>query len=186
MPVFGQPRTCWSPFGVPWIRLELVAMNSRLKPSEIRIVPYNSNYADAFYQINKAWIDRYFTMEPKDSKTLENPEQSIIAKGGQILVALYGDDPVGVCALIPSSRPECKFELGKMGVREDMQGQGVGRKLCVQALEMARQMGAHKIFLESNTVLKPALNLYTNLGFYKVETGASPYKRSNICMELKL
>lgn len=161
-------------------------MKSVPKPEEIRIVPYNSGYAEAFYRINKVWIDRYFTMEAKDFETLENPEKSIIAKGGQILVALYGDDPVGVCALIPTTRPECKFELGKMGVREDLQGLGIGRKLCAMTLAIAKEMGAQKVFLESNTLLKPALKLYQSLGFYEVEGDASPYRRSNICLEIKL
>jgi hypothetical protein len=47
-------------------------------------------------------------------------------------------------------------------------------------------MGAKKIYLESNTILKPAINLYHKMGFQKVSGLATPYKRCNIQMELVL
>ena len=57
---------------------------------------------------------------------------------------------------------------------------------CQAVIEKARSLGASKIFLESNTRLKPAINLYHKLGFKKVSGHASPYERSNIQMELVL
>ena len=151
--------------------------------AKIRIVPYEAHYALAFYKINKVWIDRYFTMEPKDYETLEHPEESIIKPGGTILIALINEIPAGVCALIPSDRSGCKFELAKMGVDEAYRGIGIGRHLCNRALETAKKMGARKVYLESNTILEPALKLYRSLGFVEVEGCASPYSRSNIQME---
>ena len=43
----------------------------------------------------------------------------------------------------------------------------------------ARLLGAKSLFVESNTVLGPALALYEKLGFTTVEGFASPYKRCN-------
>lgn len=160
------------------------------KPStpaaDLDIVAFEPCYKKAFYDLNKAWIDRYFTMEPKDFETLEHPEQSILEPGGHILVALQGATPVGVCALIVSERPGCRYELGKMGVEPAWQGRGIGRALVVAALQWAREHGAQKVFLESNTVLKPALALYRSLGFREVPGGTSPYQRSDIQMEVEL
>ena len=152
--------------------------------TEVKIVSYEPKYATAFYQINKSWIDRYFKMEPKDHETLEHPEEHIINLGGVILIALANEIPAGVCALIPTSRPCCMFELAKMGVDEAFRGQGIGRILCINALKTAQRMGAQKVYLESNTILKPALNLYRSLGFVEVVGGSSPYSRSNIQMEI--
>ena len=76
-------------------------MQSEVTP-KIRIVPYEAHYAQAFYKINKVWIDRYFKMEPKDYETLEHPEESIIKPGGTILIALINEIPAGVCALKPT------------------------------------------------------------------------------------
>ncbi|RZL43422.1 MAG: MarR family transcriptional regulator, partial [Pedobacter sp.] len=40
------------------------------------------------------------------------------------------------------------------------------------------------IYLESNTILKPAINLYHKLGFEKIAGKPTPYTRCNIQMEL--
>ncbi|HMI01089.1 MAG TPA: GNAT family N-acetyltransferase, partial [Pedobacter sp.] len=53
-------------------------------------------------------------------------------------------------------------------------------------IEKARSLGARKIYLESNTILTPAINLYHKLGFKKVAGHATPYERCNIQMELSL
>ncbi|MEO0433444.1 MAG: GNAT family N-acetyltransferase, partial [Cyanobacteria bacterium J06656_5] len=66
------------------------------------------------------------------------------------------------------------------------QGKGIGWLLGQAAINRARELGAETIFLESNTVLKPAINLYQKLGFRKVVGQPSPYQRCNIQMELKL
>lgn len=152
----------------------------------LQIVPFEPRYRRAFYELNKAWIDAYFTMEPKDHESLEHPERSVLKPGGQILVALVADKPVGVCALMVCDRPGYRFELAKMGVDPAYRGRGIGKALCLAALDLARELGARKVFLESNTVLEPAIGLYRSLGFREVTVGASPYRRSNIQMEVEL
>ncbi|RYY25293.1 MAG: MarR family transcriptional regulator, partial [Chitinophagaceae bacterium] len=49
-----------------------------------------------------------------------------------------------------------------------------------------RELGARKVYLESNTKLEPAINLYYKLGFKKIAGAPSPYERCNIQMELEL
>ena len=78
------------------------------------------------------------------------------------------------------------FELVKMGVSPLAQGKGIGFLLGQACIEKARALGAEKIYLESNTRLKPAISLYHKLGFRKVAGPPSPYERCNIQMELKL
>ena len=53
-------------------------------------------------------------------------------------------------------------------------------------LDRAREVGATRVYLESNTILEPAIHLYRKLGFKRVEGGASPYDRCNIQMEVRL
>lgn len=85
-----------------------------------------------------------------------------------------------------SDRPGCRFELAKMGVDPAYQGRGIGKALGRAALDKARLLGARKVFLESNRVLKPALALYHSLGFREVVGSPSPYQRSDIQMEVEL
>jgi len=73
-----------------------------------------------------------------------------------------------------------------MGVSPKAQGNGIGKLLGQHIIEKAKQLGAKKIFLESNRKLAPALSLYKKLGFTEMTKVASPYSRSDIQMELQL
>jgi len=152
----------------------------------ITIVPFTQDYAAAFKALNQWWIEEYFTMETLDHKALDNPQNYILDKGGHILVALDDTEAVGVCALIKSGQEGYDFELSKMGVDPNTHGKGIGFALGKAIIAKARVENAKSIYLESNTVLKPALNLYRKLGFKEITGFPSPYSRSNIQMELVL
>jgi len=154
--------------------------------SKVTIVNYQPAYQQAFKKLNEEWINTWFKMEEADHKALDNPKGFILDKGGYILVALYEGEPVGFCALIKMNDPHYDFELAKMAVSPRVQGKNIGWLLGNAVIEKAKSLGAHKIYLESNTVLKPAINLYHKLGFKKVAGHPTPYERSNIQMELKL
>jgi DNA-binding MarR family transcriptional regulator/N-acetylglutamate synthase-like GNAT family acetyltransferase len=152
----------------------------------VQIVDYEPQYLAAFKQLNEEWISKYFRMEAADHKALDNPQKNIIDKGGCILVALYNNEPVGVCALIKMNDPDYEYELAKMAVSPKVQGKSIGWLLGIAAIEKARSLGAKKLYLESNTRLQPAINLYYKLGFQKVVRRATPYERCNIQMEISL
>lgn len=153
---------------------------------DVQIVPFEAKYLDAFRSLNTQWISTYFEMEEADYKALDHPDEYILNKGGKILVALYRNEPVGVCALIKMNNSDYDFEMAKMAVSPQAQGKNIGFLLGQAIINCAREAGAAKIYLESNTVLKPAINLYYKLGFQKVFGLATPYKRCNIQMELKV
>lgn len=150
----------------------------------IQIIPFSSEYQPYFESINKAWVTKYFTMEPFDIAQLEHPEETILAKGGAIFFAKLGDEIVGTVGLIPMNNSTC--EMIKMGVYPDNQGKGVGNLLGVAVLEEARKMGFSKMVLYSNTKLEAALQLYKKLGFHEVEAECGAYGRCDIKMERML
>lgn len=152
----------------------------------VKIVPYQRKYHEAFAALNKEWISTYFKMEESDHKALNNPKGYILDKGGYILVALYNNEPVGVCALIKMDDPAYDYELAKMAVSPKVQGKNIGWLLGQAIVEKAKDLNASTIYLESNTILKPAINLYHKLGFQKISGQASPYERCNIQMALTL
>lgn len=152
----------------------------------VKIVDYNPTYQQAFRDLNVEWISKYFKMEPADYQALDHPQSYILDKGGHILVALYQDQPVGVCALIKKDHPVFDYELGKMAVSPAAQGKNIGFLLGKAILDKARELGARNVFLESNTLLKPAIGLYYKLGFEKISGYPSPYERSNIQMMVVL
>lgn len=153
---------------------------------DVQIVAFEPQYLDAFRSLNTEWISTYFEMEEADYKALDNPDEYILDKGGKIFVALYRNEPVGVCALIKMNDSDYDFEMAKMAVSPKAQGKNIGFLLGQAIVNSARELGAKTIYLESNTMLKPAINLYYKLGFQKVFGLATPYKRCNIQMELKI
>ncbi|GEP88722.1 transcriptional regulator, MarR family with acetyltransferase activity [Chitinophaga terrae (ex Kim and Jung 2007)] len=150
----------------------------------VRIVPFTPAYRKAFRDLNEAWITRYFKMEESDYKSLDHPDTYILDKGGYIAVALYKEEVVGVCALIKMQDPDYDYELAKLAVSPAAQGKNIGFLLCEAIIEKAKELGAKKIYLESNTILKPAIQLYHKLGFKKVTGRPTPYERADIQMEL--
>ena len=155
------------------------------KPDEgVRIVEYQPKYQPLFKKLNEEWITRWFKMEEADYKSLDRPQEYILDRGGHILIALFDGEPVGTCALIKMD--EETYELAKMSVSAQVRGKGIGFILGQAAIDKAKSLGATRLYLESNTLLKPAISLYKKLGFQEIEGATSPYERCNIQMELIL
>jgi N-acetylglutamate synthase-like GNAT family acetyltransferase len=150
---------------------------------ELTILEYKSEYQPWFEKFNRDWIEKHFWMEPIDVAVLQNPDEHILKKGGSILMASCDKEMAGTVALKYVERGV--YEFTKMAVDEKFRGQHVGLLLSEAAIIKARQLGAHKIILYSNTILAPAISLYRKLGFKEVPVDAV-YKRSDIKMELTL
>jgi GNAT superfamily N-acetyltransferase/predicted transcriptional regulator len=163
--------------------LKRVEEEKKLRESKaVEILPYNDSYQQAFKRLNQDWITTYFKMEEADFKSLDHPKEYILDKGGFIFIALYEGHAIGTCSLIKMDNDT--FELAKMAVSDEAKGKGIGFMLGNALIEKAKEEGAKRLYLESNTILKPAINLYHKLGFKKITGIPSPYERCNIQMEL--
>jgi len=151
---------------------------------KISIVPFEAQYAEAFAQLNFEWLERYFVIEPYDRKVLTQAQTYILDPGGVILFALADQEVVGTLALI--NRGEEGLELSKMAVTEKFQGLRIGQRLMYAAIHQAGEMGTHRLFLDSNTKLSPAITLYHKVGFKEVPLEDTPYERGNIRMEIRM
>lgn len=149
---------------------------------ELRLFRYTD--ADAFRELNEAWIEKYFGLEDADNEVLGDPVGCIIQPGGQIIVATLGERVVGCCALKPMEPGV--FEVAKMAVAEDLWGHGIGRKVLARTIAEGKTMGATKLYLETNNRLGNAIHLYQSLGFKHLAPKHSPYARANVFMELPL
>ena len=148
------------------------------------IVTFQKKYKADFERLNREWIEEYFQMEEEDFYTLQNPESHVIEKNGEIFFALYNETVIGTAAMIPFS--ESVFELAKMSVMRDFQGRGVGKILLKKCIQFAQKRKANEIFLLTNDVLKPALNLYLSCGFKITdEYDDERYERGNTKMTIK-
>ena len=151
-------------------------------PDDIEIIDFEPHYAGDFKRLNVEWLEKYFAVEPIDEHMLSDPAGLIVEPGGAILLACAGHEIVGTCALIKAG--DERYELSKMAVTERFQGRRIGRQLLVATIARFRDLGGRELFLESNSVLTPALTLYESAGFVHAPRPGGPahYVRGNVYM----
>ena len=148
----------------------------------------------AFRALNEQWIAKYFRIEDKDRETLNDPMGKILEPGGHIFLACLGEKPVGTCALIAMEPIVYEiariipgvYEVAKMAVDETHRGAGIGRAILEYAISEAARLGAHRLYLETNSNLTNAIHLYESVGFRHLDPARikpSPYSRANVFME---
>ncbi|MFW6196352.1 MAG: GNAT family N-acetyltransferase [Thermoplasmatota archaeon] len=102
---------------------------------------------------------------------------------GSILMA-KDDETVGCVALRKINEDTC--EMKRLYVKPDYRGKGLGKKLALTIIDMAREKGYDKMKLDTLTTLKKANELYHSIGFEECE----PYRYNPLddalYMELEL
>ena len=154
--------------------------------NEVQIIEYEPQYKEAFKALNEEWIKTFFVMEPGDYKLLDHPEEQILNKGGYIAFALLNGEAVGTCALVKATDKPLSFELSKMAVSPKAQGKKIGYLLGNALVEKAKELKAERLFLETNSILVPAIKLYEKLGFKHIPITNAGYNRVDVQMELDL
>ena len=151
---------------------------------KVNIIAFEEQYATDVYDLNVAWLQEYFYVEPYDEKVLSNPKEFIIQNGGFIFFAKINTEIVGTVALINQGN---FFELSKMAVKPNYQGKKIGLQLMQHCIKFARSKKWESITLYSNRKLVPAINLYTKIGFQEITLEKDVhYERSDIKMRLDL
>lgn len=152
----------------------------------IKLIDYNHKYAKHFYDLNIEWLKTFFYVEPFDEEVLSKPDIYIINKGGFIFFAMKDELVVGTVALMPTTTTGI-LELTKMAVSPNERGQKIGQQLLQHCIDFGKAKKLKALLLYSNTKLENAIYLYRKYGFKELELEKdSPYKRSDIKMELKL
>jgi len=151
----------------------------------MRIIPYEPRHADAWRDLNTAWISKHFTLEAKDHEVLNDPVGKILDKGGHILMAETEEgEAIGCVGLIALA--DGGFEVAKMTVSEAARGTGLGKLLMQACIDKAQALGAPRLYLETNAALAPALGLYRAMGFVDLPARDTPYARCDVWMERPL
>ncbi len=150
---------------------------------QVLVRAFREGDSEAFKALNIEWIEYYFRVEPKDIEALDNPE--LILADGAIAMAEIEGAVVGTCALLKRPEP-ATWEIAKMGVRPTHRGAGIGSALLAYLVDLAPSLGARRLYIETNSVLTPAVQLYEKFGFRHLPEGErpfSPYERADVFME---
>ena len=156
----------------------------RMLQDKINIIPFSEAHKEAIKTLNYEWLNKYFRVEESDIRSLSNPTEEIIDKGGYIFYAQLNGEIVGTASLL--RKDSLVFELGKMAVAEKAQGRNIGTLLLEHCLQYAQDKGIKTMILYSNTHIKSALHLYRKYGFLETELEDGLYERANIKMEKQL
>jgi putative acetyltransferase len=113
-------------------------------------------------------FDLPFDLESKDSD-LKDLEESYLGSGGIFEVLEDRDgNLLGTYGLFRLTNETC--ELRKMYFVAEIRGIGLGRRVLERAVDHALRLGYQSIVLETISVLKDAIRLYTRFGFVPMET----------------
>ena len=151
-------------------------------PSAVSIVEFDLRWREDFARLNLEWLRRWFVVEPVDAEVLGDPEGHILAAGGRVLFAIKDGRAIGTVALRHDG--DGVYELTKMAVEPAQRGTGAGRALLVAAIETYRSLGGRELYLESSSILAPALKLYESAGFvhHPAPRPGSHYARADVHM----
>lgn len=150
----------------------------------VDIIDYEDRYEEDFRQLNLEWLNKYNLLETHDVIVLDYPKGMIIERGGFIYLARLGEEIVGTAGL--AKEHEGEYELVKMTVAPAFRGKGISKLLIEKCLDKAREIGAKKLMLYSNSQLQTAIKLYSKYGFHHVPATNSPFVTADVKMELEL
>ncbi|SKB40470.1 Acetyltransferase (GNAT) domain-containing protein [Salegentibacter holothuriorum] len=151
----------------------------------MEIISYESVYADDFKDLNIAWLEKYFWVEPHDEEVLGNLNKYIIEPGGNIFFVRNDKKIIGCVALMKME--ESVFELTKMAISPEHQGKKLGQKLMEHSINFAKKQAWDHLIIFSNRKLENAIYIYKKYGFREIPIGENnPYSRGDIKMRLNL
>ncbi len=139
-------------------------MRADLEP--LLIAPAGS---DADYRIARELFQEYAERLGVDlcfqgfSAELETLDSMYGPPSGCLLLAWLETAAVGCVGMRRLSTTVC--EMKRLYVRDGLRGRGCGRRLAVQILERAGQLGYERVVLDTLEPMVEARNLYTSLGF---------------------
>lgn len=103
---------------------------------------------------------------PMELLLLADPSVELVqeyAQRGRLLLAESDGEVIGVAVLI-QTRP-ATLELVNVAVHPDRQGEGIGKRLVLHAIAMAREAGADTLELGTGNSSLQQLGLYQKCGF---------------------
>lgn len=146
------------------------------------IIDFEEKYSPEFRALNMEWLETYQLLESHDVEVLDDPVGTILQHGGYIFLAMEDDQVVGTSALM--NEQDGLYELAKMTVAPASRGKGISKLLIEKCLDKAKEIGAKKLLLWSNSQLQTAIHLYSSYGFKHVEVTGSPFVTADVKMEL--
>lgn len=147
----------------------------------MKIIQFEEKYRQDFIDFNTDWIVSNFgSLEEHDIETFEKIDEEIKA-GAMIFFAVENEIALATCMAKPME--EKTWEICKLGSNKKVPHKGAGSAVFEAAMNWALNHGAEKLFILSNSQLKPALHIYRKYGFKEIKLDNYKYVRGDIAFE---
>lgn len=147
----------------------------------MELIEYDAKYKDDFIQFNKDWIiDNFGFLEKEDIETFEKIDEEL-ADGAMIYFAVENGVALATCMAKPMGNDT--WEICKLASNKQKTHTGCGSAVFGAAVQWAVSHGAKRLFLLSNSKLKPALHIYEKYGFHEIKLDNYEYVRGDIAFE---
>lgn len=147
-----------------------MSRGDRLEISPVRPEEYEA--------VGRIVIETYralgFTIHPEYGEELVDVARRAADPNVVVLVARLDGRPVGHAAVVVGPSPmsdhaePLESSLRMVAVTPSVQGQGVGRALVIQAMEVSRRAGRPVMRLYTQGIMTTAQRMYESLGFRRV------------------
>lgn len=146
---------------------------------EVRPEPFDGAVAQRLLAELDAELDARYAGDTAIAPPVHRAEDYTPPRG-VFLVAYDDGEPVGCGALRPGPSP-CTGEVKRMYVVPAGRGRRIAAAVLAHLDRVARELGYHRLVLETGTSQPEAIRLYTRLGWRPVEPfghyAASPLSR---------
>ncbi len=138
----------------------------------LRIREFRPQDAEAVGQLTLAAYDAYGTIGGEYRAYLADPRRRVGACAALLVAELDGKVVGTVTFVVPGDEawegpkpPPGDASFRVLAVAPEAEGSGAGRALVTRCLEVARELGRHRIFIVSMAWMTRAHALYEKLGF---------------------
>jgi N-acetylglutamate synthase-like GNAT family acetyltransferase len=145
----------------------------------MEVVTYEPKYRQSFVTLNTGWILEHFGFLEAEDKSMFSDLESYLAKGAMVFFAVEDDVVLATCMALPMEE-DGLWEICKLAADPAHPHKGAGTSVFRAAMDYAIENGAKRLFLISNSKLKPALHIYEKHGFREILLEDYGFSRGDI------
>lgn len=112
-----------------------------------------------------SWLSVDLSFQRFEEELLALPD-NYAAPMGALFMAKVDGHPAGCVAVRRFDNTTC--EMKRLFVRDAYKGRGIGKQLAAKAVEAGKALGYHRMLLDTLAHMRPAIDLYTSLGFQPI------------------
>ena len=131
----------------------------------MKLIEYDKKYRKDFIELNTAWLERFYMVEPVDRDTMERVDE-LVENGAMVYFTIEDEKVLATCMTMPLEHDV--WEICKLAAVGQYTGTGAGSAVFQACMEYAIKKGAKKLSLISCRSLKPAIHIYKKFGFKEV------------------